>query len=148
MQEVKRVCAGQLSISRHRNYRRSYADRRFHSRIRAGGFQADRGSERKSSEYKRQLKFDIEPVERRAYVIHFPDSMIVFTLAQTRAAKIEAQHGKTKTVQRLHGVKRDFVVQRATKQRMRMANDRGMGRVLRARVEQRLQPASGPVDKK
>jgi len=94
------------------------------------------------------MKCVIEPVERREYVIHFPDSMIVFTLAQTRAAKIEAQHGKTKTVQRLHGVKHDFVVQRATKQRMRMANDRGMGRVLRARVEQRLQPASGRVEKK
>jgi hypothetical protein len=94
------------------------------------------------------MKLVIEPVERRAYVIHFPDSMIVFALAQTGAAKIEAQHGKTKTIQRLHGVKDDFVVQRATKQRMRMANHRGMGRVLRARVEQRLQSASAPVEKK
>ena len=94
------------------------------------------------------MKCAIEPVECRAHVIHFPDSMIVFTLAQTRATKIEAQYGKIKTVQRLHGVKHDFVVQRATKQRMRMANDRGMGRVLRARVEQRLQPASGRVEKK
>ena len=94
------------------------------------------------------MKFLIEPVERRAYVIHFPDSMIVFTLAQTRAAKVEAQHGKSKTIERLHGVKHDFVVQRATKQRMRMANDRGMRGVFRARVEQRLQPASTPVEKK
>jgi len=72
----------------------------------------------------------------------------VFPLAQTRAAEIEAQHGKTKTIQRLHGVKDDFVVQRATKQRMGMANQGGMGRVLRARVEQRLQPAGAPVEKK
>ena len=94
------------------------------------------------------MKFAVEPVESGADIIDFPNSMIVFTLAQTRAAKIEAHHGKTKTVQRLHGVKHDLVVQRATKQRMRMANDRGMRGVFRACVEQRLQPASAPVDRK
>ena len=94
------------------------------------------------------MKFIIEPVERRAHIIDLAIAIVMLTLTESSTAKIEAQHGKTKTVQRLHGVKRDFVVQRATKQRMRMANDRGMGRVLRARVEQRLQPASGPVEKK
>jgi hypothetical protein len=146
-QEVKGIGAGQLGISGHGNYRRSHADRRFHSRICARSCQADRGSERKSSEYRRQVKFVIQPVERRADVVDFAGAIVMLTLTESSTAKIEAQHGKTKTVQRLHGVKHDFVVQRTAKERMRMANDRCMGRVFRAGIQQRLKSTSRPADK-
>ena len=94
------------------------------------------------------MKLVIQPIERRADIIHFAIPMIVFALAQSRAAKVESQHGKSKTVQRLHRVKHDFVVQRPAKQRMRMANQRRMGCVLRAGIQQRLQPSGRTVEKK
>ena len=89
----------------------------------------------------------VEPVERSADVIDFAVALIVFALAQSRSAKVEAQHGKAKTVQRLHGVEHDFVVQRSAKQRMRMADQRRMSGVRGSRVEQRFQASSGTVEK-
>ena len=70
------------------------------------------------------MKLVVQPVERGANVFDFPVAVIVLALAQARAAKVEAQHRKTKTVQRFHGVEHNFVVQRSAKQRMRMADDR------------------------
>ena len=89
----------------------------------------------------------VEPVERRPDIVNFAIALIVFALAQSRSAKIESHHGESETVQRLHGVKHNLVVQRPAKQRMRMADQRGMSRILRARIEQRLQPACGAVEK-
>ncbi len=57
----------------------------------------------------------IEPVERGANVVDFPIAVVMFALAQSSSTKVEAQHRKTKTVQCLHGVKDDFVVQRPAK---------------------------------
>ncbi len=65
-----------------------------------------------------------------------PLPLIVLSLAESGAAEVEAQHGKTKTVQRLHGMEHDLVMQRSAKQWMRMANYRGVSCVLRACVEQ------------
>ena len=93
------------------------------------------------------MKLGVEPVKRRAHVVDFPVAVVVFALAQSRPAKIEAQHRKTKTVQRLHGVEDDFVVQRPAKQRMRMANHRRMRRILRAGIEQRFQPSRRTVER-
>src|SRR5208283_1444032 len=61
--------------------------------------------------------------------------------------EVESQHGKAKAVQHLHGVEDDLVVQRSAKQRVRMANHRGMSCVLSARIEQRFQATGGAVEK-
>ena len=91
--------------------------------------------------------FRVEPVEPCAHVINFAVAMIVLALAQAGTAKIESQHRKSEAVQRLHGVKDNLVVQRPPKQRMRMANQSGMRRILRASIEQRLEPPCGAVKK-
>jgi hypothetical protein len=59
----------------------------------------------------------------------------MFTLAQTGSTEVEAQHRKTKTVQRLHRVKHNLVVQRPTKQRMRMTNQCRVRSVVRPGIQ-------------
>ena len=89
----------------------------------------------------------VQPVERGAHVVDFSVAVIVLALAQSRAAKVEAQHGETKTVQRFHGVEDDFVVQRSAEQRVRMTDDRGVSRIFCAGIQQCFQPACGAVEK-
>ena len=82
------------------------------------------------------MKLRVQPVESGANIFNFAVAVIVFALAESGAAKVEAQHGKTKTVQRLHGMEHNLVMQCSSKQRMRVANDRGVSRILRTGVEQ------------
>ena len=85
------------------------------SSVGASGTQSDRCAERESCEQKRQMILGVEPVERSPDVIDFAIALVVFALAQSRSTKVEAQHGKSKTVQRLHGMEHNFVVQRSAK---------------------------------
>ena len=68
-------------------------------------------------------------------------------LAQTGAAKVEAQHRKSKTVQGFHGVEDDLVMQGSAEQRMRMAYKRGVRGTLGAGVEQGFQASGRTVEK-
>ena len=56
-----------------------------------------------------------------------PLSLVVRSLAQSRAAEVEAQHGKAERVQGLHGVEDDFVVHGSAVERVRMAHQRRNG---------------------
>src|SRR5437588_6983960 len=85
------------------------------------------------------MKLGVQPVESGANVLDFAGAVIVFTVAESSAAEVEAQHGKAKAVQCLHGVKYDFVMQCSAKHRMRMADDRGMCRAFGACIQQRFQ---------
>jgi len=71
----------------------------------------------------------------------------VLALAQAGPAKIETQHRKSKTVQRLHRMEHNLVMQSPSEQRMRMRHQRGMRRVGRSDIEQRLQPSRRTVNK-
>src|SRR5450631_2313798 len=71
----------------------------------------------------------------------------MFSGTQSGAAKVEAQHGKSKRMQRLHGMKHDLVVHRPAKQWVRMADQSGMRRIGLARIEQCLEPAGRAVEK-
>lgn len=124
----------------------SQANRSADTRIGAGSAQSDRGTERESGENQRQVQLRVEPVERGADVVDFPDAVIMFSLAQSSSAEVEAQHGKSETAQSLHRVEDDFVVQRSSEQRMRMANYSGMRRVLSAGVEQGFEASSGTFE--
>src|SRR5271168_3231605 len=94
------------------------------------------------------MKFRVHPVESGAHIFHFANAVVVPALAQSRAAKVEAQHGKAKTVQRLHSMEYDFVVQGAAEERMRVANHSRVSCILRASIKQRFQPSCGPCEKK
>ena len=70
----------------------------------------------------------------------------MLAVAESGAAEVEAKDGKAEAVQRLHGVEDNLVVQRPAKQRVRMANERGMPSINRPSVQQRLQASRGTVD--
>ena len=84
----------------------------------------------------------IEPVERGADVVDFARAVIMFSLTQSGSAKVEAQHGKTEAVQRLHGVKDNLVVQRSTEEGMGMTDNCSVCRILGSGVEDRFQASS------
>ncbi len=92
--------------------------------------------------------FGIEPVQRRANVVNLTVSVVMFTLAESGATKVKPQHRKSKTVQRLHRVKHNLVVQRPAKQWMRMTNYCRVRGIVRSGIQQRLQPSSRSVKKK
>src|SRR5580692_1869050 len=89
----------------------------------------------------------VEPVKCGADIVDFAVALVVLAYAQSGSTKVEAQHGKPKTVQRLHGVEYDFVVQRPAEQRVRMADERRMRGVGCSRVEQRLQASGRTFEK-
>jgi len=70
----------------------------------------------------------------------------VLALAQSGSTEVESQHGKSKAVERFHGVKDDLVMQGSTEHRMRMAHDRRMRRVWRSGIQQRFQPPGRAVE--
>lgn len=85
------------------------------------------------------MELSVQPVESGANVFNFPVAVIVLAVAESGAAKVEAEHGKSKTVQSFHGMEHNLVMQRPSKQRMRVANDCGMSRVFRTGVKQRFE---------
>ena len=81
-----------------------------------------------------------QPLQRNLHVVDLAAAAVVLALAASNAAEIEAQHGKAKTIQHLHGVINDFVVHRPAKQRMRVGDEAGISRILRPGVQQRFEP--------
>ena len=138
VQEIKRIHARSLRIGSDRNRRNAHTDQRLHASIRTCRAQPDRRAERESCEQQRQVELRVQPVESGAHIFDFAVAVIVLAMAESGAAKVEAQHGKTKTVQRLHGVEHNLVMQRSAKQRMRVANNCGMSRIFGTGVEQRF----------
>lgn len=146
LQKIESIDAGFFRICGNRGNRDAYANQRANPRVRASGAQPYRGSKGESGKDQRQMKLGIEPVERGANVIHFAPALIVRPLAQSRAAEIKAQDGKAKTIQRLHGVEDDLVVQGPAKQRVRVADNRRVGGILGAAVEQGFKTSCRAVE--
>ena len=84
------------------------------------------------------MKLRLEPVERSADIVDFSAAVIVLSMAQSCTAEIEAQHRKSEAIKRLHRMEHNLVVQRSSKQRVRMADNCCVRRILRAGVEQSL----------
>lgn len=93
--------------------RRAERDQSHNAPVWAGSAQARGCAEGKSAEDDGQMKLGIQPVERRADVFHLPIAAIVLAFAQSRAAKIEAQHREPETIERFHRAIHHFVVHRA-----------------------------------
>jgi len=146
LQEIEVVNSGFFQACGDGRDRRSHADERTYPCIVVSRAQADRGAKRKSGKNQRQMESCVKPVERGPYVFDFTLAVVVLALAQSRATEVEAQHGKSEVIQRLHGVKHNFIVQGSAKQRMRMADHRGVARIASASIEQRLQAPGRAVD--
>jgi len=140
LQEFVCIYAWLLRIRGHRSNRSTGPNHRLYSRIAARSPHSYGSAERKSRKDKRKVKLRVQPVKRRADIIDFPGTMIVLSLTQARSAKVKPEHRKTERMQSLHRVKHNLVMQRPAKQRMRMANQRGMSRILSPTVQQSLKP--------
>lgn len=90
----------------------------------------------------------MQPVEGLVNVIQFAIAVVMFAFAQTRASKVEAQHRESESVERLHRVEHDFVMERSTKEWVGMGDQRGVCGVGRAAVEQGFEASSGAFEKK
>ena len=116
--------------------RKAKADSGDYAVVGAGRLQTHGGTEGKSSKDHWKVELTMQPVERGADIFNLATAVVVLSLAQSCSAKVEAQHGETEAVQSFRGVENDFVVKRSPINRMRMADQRGVGRVRRALVEQ------------
>ena len=141
-QEFKIVDAGLPRFGRYGHGRQAEGDQRPHPIIVVGRSQADGGPEGKSGKDQWKRKFALEPVKRYPDILNFTNAMRVLTLAESGAAKVEAQHRKSEAVESFHGVEDDFVVKSAAIKRVRMAYERCVCRRRRARIEQRFQTPS------
>src|SRR5207244_562925 len=94
------------------------------------------------------MELAIQPVQSGLHIIGFAASVVMFSLAQSHPTEVEAEHRKTKAVQRFHRMEHDLVMHGAAEHRMRMADQGGMGGVLRAGIAQGFEPAGGAVEKK
>lgn len=108
-----------------------------------GGTRSDGGSERETGENYGKVEFLFEPVERGTNIFDLAYAVGVLAFAQAGAAEVEAEHGESEAVERLHGVEDDFIVQRAAEERMGMADDGGVRRAGRAGIEKGFQAAGG-----
>ena len=105
-------------------------------------------AERKPGKNQREMKFAVQPIKRSPHILHFAIAMGMLALTKPGATKIKSQHGISKAIQRLHGMKNYFVVQRPTVKRVRMTDQSSMRRPLRTHIEQGFQATSGTVKKK
>ena len=144
-QDVERIYTWLFSSLSDGNDGCSNANGRANTRVRASGAKSHRCAKRESGEKHRQMEFGIEPVQSRADIVHFTIALVMFPLAQSGSAKVEPQHGEAEAVEGLHRVEHDLVVQRSTKQRVRMTNQCGVRCIGRACVKQRFQASSWPV---
>ena len=76
------------------------------------------------------------------HVIDFALAVVVRAFAQSGAAKIEAQHRPSKSMQRLGRMENNFVVQRAAEERVGMAHHCGVRRGTAADIEQGFEASS------
>ena len=92
------------------------------------------------------MKLRIQPIQRGVDVALLAVAVIMAALAQTHAAKVEAQHGKTEGRKDLHGVVDNFIVHGTAACRVWMTDQRRVRRMWTARVEHRFEPTGGTVE--
>jgi hypothetical protein len=122
------------------------SDEARNARIAAADLEADPGAEGESGEEDGAMELAVEPVDGGTNVVLLAAAVIVGALAEARAAEVEAKDGETEGLEGLHGVVNDLVVQGASAQRVRMADEGGKGRVGRAGVEQSFKAAGGGAE--
>src|SRR5438874_1921169 len=119
---------------------------RLHAIIRTRYSQSHRRSKRETRENQWQMIFAIEPIQRGPNILRFSLPMSMLPLTQSESTKVESQHRKSEAVQRFHRMKDDLVMHRSAINRMWMANQSSIIRIVCARVEQGFEPARRAVD--
>ncbi len=139
MQEIKRISPRRFRGGGDWNRRNTNSNHCLHPRIRTRRPQTNRRAEGESREHQGQMKLRVQPVKSSANILDFAVAVIVLALAESGAAEVEAQYGKSKTAQRLHGVEHHLVMQSPAEQWMRMANHSRVRRILCACIKKRFQ---------
>lgn len=122
------------------------SDKAGNARIATANLEADPGAEGESGKEDGAMELAVEPVERGADVVLFALAGIVNAFAQSGAAEVEAQDGQAEGLEGLHRVVDHLVVQGASAQRVRMADEGGKGGIGRAGIEERFEPAGGGAE--
>ena len=106
--------------------RNTQADQVRNALVFAPDSQANPRAETESCQQQRHAgKFPSKKIERCADISLFAAPVVVYTGAKPCAAKIESQDRNTEGIQRFRRPVDHFVVHRAAKKRVRMADDRG-----------------------
>ena len=121
--------------------RQAEADECFDARVAATGAQTDVGAKRKACEEDGLVQIGFEPVERGADVVLLAPAFIEGALANAYAAEVEAEHGEAERSKDLHGVVDDLVVHGASAEWMRVADERGVGGIVTAGVQDGFESA-------
>ncbi len=108
-------------------------------RIGTTGAQPGGGAEGESGKDDWQPELAFQPSQRCLHVGDLAASVIVLAGAQSRPAKVEAQHRKADRVQSLHGVEDNLIVHGPAKHWVRMTDQPHVGSRGRADVQQGLQ---------
>lgn len=116
--------------------------------VRTRRSQANGSAKGKAGKNQGEAVLAFEPFQSCADVVELAIAMIMAAFAESRASKVEAQYRKTKSVQCLHRVKHNLIVERAAKERVWMTDESRVGCAGQARVQQRFKSADRPLEKK
>ena len=122
------------------------ADEALDADVPAAGTQADVGAEGEAGKEDGEFEIVFEPAERGANVVLLAVAMVECAFAEADAAEVEAQDGKAKGGEDLHGVVDDLVVHGSTRRRVGVADERGVSGVRTAGVEDGFEFAVGTVE--
>ena len=128
-------------VSRH-----AEADQALDPDVAAAGAQADVGAEGEACEEDGTPEVELQPGECGADVVLLALPVVECAFTEPYATEVEAEYGQSKGGEGLHGVVDDLVVHGSTAGGMGMADERGVGCVVAACVQQCLQTSCGAVE--
>jgi len=121
---------GLLAVAQEREIRvvhgNAQADQVRDARVFAADAHTDPRTETESREQQRHTrKLGSKKIQHGTDIALLAVAAVVYAGAESRAAKIEAQHGDAESIERFRRLVNHFVVHRAAKKRMRMADNGG-----------------------
>ena len=126
--------------------RDSEAEDSGNARIAASGAKPGVGTERETGEENRLGVLTRQIVETGADVVDLAASEVVCTLAATGSAEVEAQDGQAEVAEGLHRMVDNFVMHGSPKKWMRMRDQRNVGCVVGAGIQQGFKTTVGTVE--
>ena len=88
----------------------------------------------------------VEPVERSASVVALAGPIGVLAFTQAHSAEVEAQNGHAEGGKRLHCVVDDLVVHGPAARRVRMADERGVWRIVASGIQKSFEAPGGATE--
>jgi len=109
--------------------------------------QTDRRAEGKPRKHGWQPELPVQPIECGTHIIDLAPPVVVLAMAQAGSAKVKAQRRESEPIQRFHGMKHHLVVECAPINWMRVADQRRVGGILGAKVQNGFKLSSRSIEK-